>query len=153
MKAQVFDAINISEMWETFNFPYARPEKLNERESLFIKLKNPAYANDWSLPEFIEGWLYIEGWLDNMIAGEKGRRGATRLQWRPDMGKPIYMSGYSNSNNGASMWFVPKVSIGGDWPWKIRAEIEYTKRGQPEFARLFAEATEITERRGHNERA
>ena len=139
MKAQVFDAINISEMWETFNFPYARPEKLNERESLFIKLKNPAYTKDWSLPEFIEGWLYIEGWLDNMIAGQKGRRGATRLQWRPDMGKPIRIASYSNSNNGAAMWFVPKVDIGGDSLWDIRVEIEFAERGQLEFVRLFAE--------------
>ena len=139
MKAQVFDAINISEMWETFNFPYARPEKLNERESLFIKLKNPAYTKDWSLPEFIHGWIYAEAWLDNMVAGEKGRRGATRLQWRPDMGLPIPIDRYTNSNNGGALWFIPQVAIGGDSPWQIRVEIEYTKRGQPEFARLFAE--------------
>lgn len=141
MKAQVFDAINISEMWETFNFPYARPEKLNERESLFIKLKNPAYTKDWSLPEFIHGWIYAEAWLDNMVAGEKGRRGATRLQWRPDMGLPIPIDRYTNSNNGGALWFIPQVAIGGNWQWDIKVEIEYTKRGQPTLARLFAEMT------------
>src|SRR5690606_13161826 len=109
------------------------------REFLFIRLNNPAYTKDWSLPEFIEWWLYIVGWLDNMIAGVKGRRGASRLQWRPAIGLPIKIDGYSNSNNGASMWFIPKVNIGGDSLLKIRVEPEYTKRGQPSKCRLFAE--------------
>ena len=150
---KIIETIDFRKLWEVFDFHYSRPETLNEKEAIFVELKNYSYENNWSLPEVIPGWIYAEAWCDNMIEGQKGRRGATLLQWRPDMGRPIYMSGYSNSNNGASMWFVPKVSIGGDWPWKIRAEIEYTKRGQPEFARLFAEAAEITERRGHHERA
>lgn len=134
---KVMEKIDIKKLWESFNF--RRPEELNKKESIFIQLQNQAYESDWSLPRVVEGWIFIESWFDNMIAGQKGRYGATRLQWRPDMGKPIRIAITSNSNNGISMWFIPKVSIGGDWSWRIRVEVEYAKGGQPAFARLYAE--------------
>lgn len=136
---KIIETIDFRKIWEVFDFHYLRPEELNEKEAVYVELKNHAYENDWSLPEVIPGWMYAEAWFDNMIAGQKGRRGATRLQWRPDMGLPIKISGYSNSNHGATMWFIPKVHLGGNWTWNIRTEIEYAERGQPVFARLFAE--------------
>ena len=139
MKTEVIDIINIFDFWERFDFHYSRPETLSEKEAIFVTVRNQAYDNDWSLPRVIEGWLFAEAWFDNMVAGQKRRYGATRLQWRSDMGKPIFLSGHDNANNGASMWFVPKVAIGGDSPWQLRAEIKYNRRGQPESARLFAE--------------
>lgn len=139
MKEQILNEINIFDFWEKFDFNYLNPESLNEKEAVYVRVKNQAYDNDWSLPRVIEGWVFIEAWFSNMIEGQKGKFGSTRLQYRADMGKPLYLSGHDNSNNGATMWFVPHVSIGGDWPWKIYAEIKYNKRGQPEFARLFAE--------------
>ena len=136
---EIIDTINIFGVWSVFDFNYSNPEELNEKDAIFVQLKNHAWERDWSLPRVIEGWLFVEGWFDNMIEGQKGRRGATRLQWRSDMGTPIYLAGYDNSNNGATMWFIPQVAIGGEWSWEVRAEIEYTKRGLPEFARLYAE--------------
>lgn len=136
---KVLNEINIFDFWEKFDFHYSRPETLSEKEAIYVEVKNPAHENDWSLPKTISGWIVVEAWFDNMVAGQKGRYGATRLQWRSDMGKPIFLSGHDNSNNGASMWFVPQVAIGGESPWQIRAEIKYNKRGQPESARLFAE--------------
>ena len=139
MKKETIDIIDIFDFWKKFDFHYLHPETLNEKEAEFIELKNHAWERDWSLPKKVEGWIFVEGWFSNMIEGQRGRYGATRLQYRPDMGKPIFLSGYDNSNNGASMWFIPQVSIGGDYSWQIRAEIQYTKRGLPEFARLYAE--------------
>ena len=132
------ETINIKRFWEMFAFPYNRPEKLSEQEALYISVKNSAYDEDWSLPEYVNGWLYAEAWFDNMVAGQPGRRGATRLQWRPDMGKPMYLDGYNNDNHGASLWFIPKVDLGGNSLWKIRAEIRLDQ-GLPALARLFAE--------------
>lgn len=139
MKKEVLDTINIFEVWERFDFHYLNPQELNEKESIYIELKNPAYESDWSLPKTISGWLFAEAWFNNMIEGQKGRFGSTRLQWRSDMGKPLFLSGHDNGNNGASLWFIPQVAIGGEWPWTIRAEIKYNRRGQPESAQLFAE--------------
>ena len=136
---KVLNEINIFEMWERFDFHYLKPQTLNDKEAAYIEVKNQAYDQNWALPKTITGWVYCEAWFSNMIEGQKGRFGATRLQYSPNMGKPIYLSGYDNSNNGASLWFVPEVSPGGDSPYKIRAEIKYTKRGIPESAKLFAE--------------
>mgnify|MGYP001438187103 CR=1 FL=1 len=135
---KVLDQIDIFKFWEMYDFSYLHPEVLNEKESAYIEVKNPAHAGDWSLPRTVSGWIFIEAWFDNMVAGQKGRYGATRLQYRPDMGQPIFLSGHDNSNNGASMWFIPHVAIGGDSPWQIQAEIKHNKRGQPEVAWLFA---------------
>lgn len=139
MKKEILDTINIFEMWERFDFHYLNPQELNEKEAAYIEVKNPSYEDNWALPRTITGWVYCEAWFSNMIEGQPGRQGATRLQWRPTMGKPIFLSGYDNSNNGASMWFVPEIGFGGDSPWRIRAEVKYNRRGQPESARLFAE--------------
>ena len=136
---KVIETLDLRKLWEVFDFHYLRPEELNEKEAVFMELKNHAYEDDWSLPRTITGWVYAAAWFDNMIEGQKGRRGATRLQWRPDMGLPIYLDGYHNENNGASLWFIPKVDLGGNWTWKIRTEIEYAERGQPSKCRLFAE--------------
>ena len=133
------ETINIKKFWEMFAFTYNKPEKLSEQEAVLISVKNSAYNEDWSLPEYIEGWICCTAWFDNMVAGQPGRRGATRLQWRPDMGKPIILDGYHNDNHGANLWFVPKVHIGGNYAWQIRAEVEFSDRRQPTFARLFAE--------------
>lgn len=139
MKQEVLNQIDIFKFWERFDFNYLNPESLNEKESAYVEVRNQAYDQDWSLPRTVSGWIFIEAWFDNMVAGQKGRYGATRLQYRPDMGKPIFLSGHDNSNNGASMWFIPQVAIGGESPWQIRAEIRYNKRGQAEVAWLFAE--------------
>lgn len=136
---KIIETLDLRKLREVFDFHYLRPEELNEKEAVCVELKNHAYENDWSLPRTIEGWVYVEAWFDNMIAGQAGRRGATRLQWRPDMGLPILLDGHINSNNVSSMWFIPKVSIAGDPSWNIRFEFEYSKRGQPTLARLFAE--------------
>lgn len=133
----MIEKIDIKKLWESFNF--RRPEELNEKSAVFVQLQNQAYENNWSLPRVVEGWIFIESWFNNMIAGQMGRYGATRLQWRPDMAAPIRIASYNNSNNGATIWFIPKTSIGGDWPWRIRAEVEYAKGGRPAFARLYAE--------------
>ena len=138
MKKEVLDTINIKKLWEIINFPYNSPDKLNDHEAVFVRVKNSSYDNNWALPEYIEGWVYCTAWFDNMVAGQSGRRGATRLQWRPDMGKPIYLDGYNNDNHGASLWFVPKVHIGGNWLWTIRAETKLDQ-GLPALVRLFAE--------------
>lgn len=132
------ETINIKKVWKIFNFPYNKPEELNDQEALFISVKNQSYNEDWSLPEYVNGWLYAETWFNNMVAGQSGRRGATRLQWRPDMGKPIYLDGYNNDNNGASLWFIPKVDIGGNSLWTIRAETKFDQ-GLPAIVQLFAE--------------
>lgn len=137
MKIIETEVLNLRKLWEMFDFH--RPEELNEKEAVYVEVKNHSYESDWSLPQTIPGWIYIETWFDNMIAGEKGRFGATRLQWRPDMGLPILLDGHINSNNVSSMWFIPKVAIGGDPSWNIRFEFEYSKRGQSTLARLFAE--------------
>lgn len=133
------ETINIKRIWEIFDFPYKKPEELSEQESVLVTVKNQSYENDWSLPEYIHGWIVLEAWFDNMVEGQPGRRGATRLQWRPDMGLPLYLDGYNNGNHGASLWFIPKLAIGGESPWQIRVELEFSDRGQPAFARLFAE--------------
>ena len=134
---QIMEMLDIQKIWQMFDF--YRPEELNEKEAALVELKNYAYENDWSLPRTITGWVYCEAWFDNMVEGQPARRGATRLQWRPDMGLPLYLDGYDNSNNGATLWFIPQVAIGGDSPWNIRFEFEYSDRGNPAFARLFAE--------------
>src|SRR5690606_11889840 len=87
-KMKSIETLDIKKIWKMFDFHYLRPEKLSKKEALFVELKNHAYEDDWSLPEVIPGWIYAEAWFDNMIEGQKGRRGATRLQWRPDMGRP-----------------------------------------------------------------
>jgi len=138
-KMKVIETLDLKKLWEVFDFHYLRPEELNEKEAAFVELKNHAYEDNWALPRTIAGWVYVEAWFDNMVAGQKGRHGATRLQWRPDMGLPILLDGYSNDNNGATLWFIPQVAIGGDSPWQIRLEIECAKRGQAALARLFAE--------------
>ena len=136
---KVLNEIDIFHFWEELDFHYLKPETLNKKESIYIEVKNMAYDDNWALPKTVTGWIVIEGWFSNMIEGQSGSYGITRLQWLPTMGKPIYLSGYDNSNNGARMWFVPETSLGGDSPYKIRAEIKYTKRGIPESAKLFAE--------------
>src|SRR5690606_7090016 len=136
---KVLNEINIFHFWEEFDFHYLHPETLNKKESAYIEVKNPAYNDNWALPKTITGWIVIEGWFSNMIEGQKGSYGITRLQWRPTMGLPICLAGYDNANNGARMWFVPETALGGEWSYKIRAEIKYNKRGQEESARLFAE--------------
>lgn len=138
MKKEVLDTINIKKLWEKFDFNDKKPDKLNEQESLFISVKNSSYDHDWSLPESIEGWVYCTAWFDHMVSGQPGRRGATRLQQRPDMGKPIILDGYNNDNHGASMWFVPKVDLGGNYAWQIRSEVKLDQ-GLPALVRLFAE--------------
>lgn len=132
------ETINIKRIWKIFNVHHLRPEELNDQEAVFITIKNSAYESDWSLPEYIEGWVYCTAWFDNMVAGQPGRHGATRLQWRPDMGKPIILDGYNNDNHGASLWFVPKVDLGGNSLWTIRAETKLDQ-GLPALVRLFAE--------------
>lgn len=135
---KIIETIDFRKIWEVFDFHYSKPNQLNEKESLLIKLKNHAYDEDWSLPEFIEGWLHCEAWLDNMMAGEKGRRGATRLQWRPDMGRPIHLDSYANSNNGATIYFIPKVYVGGEYRYDIKIDIQYTPMGAAEYGKLYA---------------
>lgn len=136
---QVTEMLDIQKIWQMFDFHYSNPKTLNKKEAAFITLKNHAYENNWALPRTIAGWVYVEAWFDNMVAGQPARRGATMLQWRPDMGLPIFLDGYDNSNNGATLWFIPQVAIGGDSPWNIRFEFEFSGRGNPAFARLFAE--------------
>lgn len=136
---KVLDEINIFEMWERFDFHYLKPQTLNDKEAAYVEVKNMSYDQNWALPKTITGWIVIEGWFSNMIEGQKGSYGITRLQWSPTMGKPIILSSYDNSNNGGRMWFVPETALGGEEPYKIRAEIKYNKRAQPESARLFAE--------------
>ena len=136
---KIIENLDLRKLREVFDFHYLRPEQLNEKEAICVELKNHAYENDWSLPRTIEGWVHVEAWFNNMVAGQTGRRGATRLQWRSDMGLPILLSSHSNYNSGSSMWFIPKVAIGGEPSWNIRFEFEYSKQEQSTLARLFAE--------------
>ncbi|MFS8652827.1 MAG: hypothetical protein FWJ66_13110 [Caldibacillus sp.] len=136
---KVLNEINIFEMWEKLDFHYLNPQELNEKEAIYIELKNSAHDQNWALPRTITGWIVVEAWFSNMIEGQAGSYGITRLPWRPTMGLPICLAGYDNSNNGARMWFIPETALGGESPWRIRAEIKYNKRGQEESAKLFAE--------------
>lgn len=135
---KIIETIDFRKLWEVFDFHYLRPEELNEKEAVCVELKNHAYENDWSLPEVIPGWIYAEAWCDNMIEGQKGRRGATRLQWRPDMGRPIHLDSYANSNNGATIYFIPKVYVGGEYRYDIKIDIQYTSMGAAEYGKLYA---------------
>lgn len=135
---KVMEALDIKKLWEKFDFNYRRPDKLNDHEAVFVRVKNYAYEGDWALPAYIEGWVCCTAWFNNMVAGQPGRRGATRLQWRPDMGKPMYLDGYNNDNHGANLWFVPKVHIGGNYAWQIRSEVKLDQ-GLPALVRLFSE--------------
>lgn len=135
---KIIETIDFRKIWEVFDFHYLHPETLNEKEAEFVELKNHAYEDDWTLPKTITGWIYVEAWFDNMIEGQKGNYGATRLQWRPDMGLPIEIDVYGNSNNGASMWFIPQVYVGGEYRYDIKIDIQYTPMGAAEYGKLYA---------------
>lgn len=120
----VLDVIDIRRVWEYFDFNSFYPDQLNEIEAMPIELKNHAIEEDWeniapATPKSLKGWLYCHAWFNNMIEGVPGRKGYSKLQYRHDMGKPIEVDGYANSNNGAIVYFIPKVYVGGEYRYKI----------------------------------
>lgn len=133
MKFEKMEVVNLEKVWGYFKFNYLYPDQLNEIEAMPVELKNYAIEEDWEdilpgTPKTLKGWFYCHAWFNNMIEGVKGRRGFSKLQYRHDMGKPVEIDGYSNSNNGAVIYFIPKVYVGGDFNYEIKFEIDYQNK-------------------------
>ena len=130
MEIKVLEVVDIKKLWEHFDFNYFYPEELNEINALEVEIKNFAKEEDWAIsaPNTLKGWFYCHAWFNNMIEGVKGRSGFSKLQYRLDMVKPVEIDGYSNSNNGAVIYFIPKVYVGGDFNYEIKFEIDHQNK-------------------------
>ncbi len=124
------EKLNFDELWDHFDVNYLHPEELNKIESIPVELINHHVKKDYRdtlTPETLKGYVVAEGWFDNMIEGIPGRYGISKLQYSIHFGRPIYLDGYANRNNGMKLYFVPiltyKMKMEEEWNVQFRIKI------------------------------
>lgn len=95
--------LNLRELWEYFDTPATSPDKLKDIGYVYAELQ-PVDGDMNPLPYMIEGFVFVEGSYWNAYTAKSGQ---SPLPYHPKMLRPVYIDGFSNSNNDRHMYFIP----------------------------------------------